>query len=73
MRMNLKKRGRVGGEDYPMEALPNVLADGSTGHVSCNGALYDAGAEGIRKPEHNLHERTAWTKGFAFAGAERRC
>jgi len=33
-----KKWGRFGGEDFPMEASPVVLADGSIGCVSLPGA-----------------------------------
>jgi outer membrane protein assembly factor BamB len=49
-----KKWGRVGGEDYPMEASPVVLADGSIGCVSRYGTLIYASPEGVMKSMYNL-------------------
>jgi outer membrane protein assembly factor BamB len=49
-----KKWGRVGGEDYLMEASPVVLADGSIGCVSRYGMLIYASPEGVLKFMYNL-------------------
>jgi outer membrane protein assembly factor BamB len=49
-----KKWGRVGGEDFPMEASPVVLADGSIACVSRYGMLIYASPEGVLKFMYNL-------------------
>jgi outer membrane protein assembly factor BamB len=49
-----KKWGRVGGEDFPMEASPFVLGDGSIGCISRYGTLYFTNPEGVMRPMYNL-------------------
>jgi outer membrane protein assembly factor BamB len=49
-----KKWGRVGGEDFPMEASPIVLADGSIGFITRYGELCYASLEGVQKDMYYL-------------------